>query len=787
MLDGHSCVVWQSRAFIWGGKEESTAEGGPVYYSNTVYSFDPAQAAQSSSIVLERVRLIAGESAMSITPEGRAYHSAVLYGKLMLVTGGLMDEREGDAENAHLPAFNLESRAWSIKSTFGDIPCPRCHHVTAIHAETMFLHGGYPLLGDRRRDITAEEMSTMQHAMYDVFELNMATLRWRTIQVTHTPTLWGHTAIVYNKNIVVFGGVDVVENTESGSVAVWHTEKKQWRWADFKDLNLQCAMHAAVEEGGKMYVFGGISFRSSAKLSQLFEFSLDFGSWRELKPSGVPPRGRIGHAAIASNNCVFIIGGTVDTAGPTGPTGAAQGAAQGALGGGRAERVVHVYNIQLDAWHACALHHPTADRRDTGDASAMSHDVSTISGPHAAQNTAAESAHRWELGYNDPHALRQAESEFQSISSKVHTALQSAKAVQNLATGALKQLENAPPGARRYGGTNQSPYSSSGVTRDEGSYAPNSNEAVGQMESRRVIEHLKSENEALRAQLQQIRTLGTDAGAGDPTRNPYEVPMFNMQSGALAIGNDLANASLMDAVRGSKSHGGDDVAKRAAQAIMASDDHYISTKISDMVPRLNLNVADPPRAIGGSSTGFMTRNVTSSLVQSSLQLDKSATALLALPPPSHKLANANPTSYLSGPSSAAIDSYENLIGTRGVAPGSQGAMAGSKFGMMMGGGHSSVDIPGAPPLPMTLAPLMALLAGSMPVQNVQQSSDIFGGSSPNRGGGGGGGRGAPSAAMTGGNMGISNRPAAESLTAGSKSPSLRKIVSGSGSMLSMLP
>src|SRR3989338_2828199 len=80
MLDGHSCVVWQSRAYIWGGKEESTAEGGPVYYSNTVYSFDPAQCAQAASVTLERVRLLSGDSTMAVTPEGRAYHSSVLYG-----------------------------------------------------------------------------------------------------------------------------------------------------------------------------------------------------------------------------------------------------------------------------------------------------------------------------------------------------------------------------------------------------------------------------------------------------------------------------------------------------------------------------------------------------------------------------------------------------------------------------------------------------------------------------------------------------------------------------------
>lgn len=779
MLDGHSCVVWQSRAFIWGGKEESTAEGGPVYYSNTVYSFDPAQAAQSASMVLERVRLIAADSVMAVTPEGRAYHSASLYGKLMIITGGLMDEREGDAENSHLPAFNLESRSWSIKNTFGDIPCPRCHHVTAVHAETLFLHGGYPLLGDRRRDITAEEMSTMQHDMYDVYELNMATLRWRSIQVTHTPTLWGHTAIVYNKNIVVFGGVDVVENTESGSVAVWHTEKKQWRWADFKDLSLQCAMHTSVEEGGKMYVFGGISFKSQAKLNQLFEFSLDFGSWKELRPGGVPPRGRIGHAAIAHNNHVFIIGGTCD--GPSAGAG-------GPVGQGKTERVVHVYSIQEERWHACALQHPTAERRDAADQDPLNPDVRVLNGPQAANQVQLESNQRWDLGYHDPKSLQHAEAEIQNVSSKVSAALQSAKAVQNLASGALKQLENSSPQSRRYGGQAQPAHSSSGVVRDNGSYAPNSTEAIAQMESRRVIEHLRMENEALRGQLQQLRTLGTDSGAADPSRNPYEVPLFNVQSGGLASANDLANQSLRDAIKGSAHVGGENIAKKTAMSLLTADDKVISTNVSDLVPRLNLNVADPPRAIGGGSGGFMARNVVSSLVQSSLQLDKSATALLALPPPSHKLANVNPTSYLSGPSNAALDSYESLVGTKGLAPGSSAHASRTGLG---GGGHHhhhGVDIPGAPPLPATLAPLMMLLAGSMPAQMSGSGGggDPLAAASP---GGRGGGRPAPVAGggITSGLSRGGTTAAADTPSGGGNSVSLRKVTSGSRSMLSMLP
>jgi hypothetical protein len=894
MLDGHSVVLWQGRMYIWGGKEESAVDGGPVYYNNTMYAVDPAVCVQNSSAPMERVRLAqTAEGGQSLIPHGRAYHSAAMYGKLMVVTGGLMDEREGEAENAHLPAFNMETRTWAVKSTFGDVPCPRCNHVTAIYGETLFLHGGYPLLGDHRRDITAEEMSTMQHAMYDVFELNMSTLRWRGVQVTHTPTLWGHSAIVYNKNVVVFGGVDVVENAESGSVAVWHMERKQWRWADFRDLDLHCAMHTAVEDGGRMFVFGGVSFRSQKKLQQLYEFSLDFGAWRELQPAGVPPRGRIGHAAVAMNHCIFIVGGCVDDAGAN------------TFGGGRTERAVHVYNIALNAWHSCALVHPTATTT-----------AGAIAQAGGAQDASAAGG-EWEANLADPKMMAAAESEWEGMSGRVKSALQQAKTVQSLAAGALKQLDtsaNATPVSGAIGGGGgggimstpvaqhlpggtplQTPHQQYHqpqqvpqqqqhqqqqqpvISKEQQQFAqqqqqlqqqqqqlqqqrreqqqqqemiaqqqqqlqqqmqqlqhqqqmqqqtqqqqqqmqqqqqqqpagpnqlpaarttlggPSAHVAGGartagmpelrttfssagstfeqpsngiDAESQRVVEHLRSENHELREQIQQLRRLGAPdtTATVDPNRNPYEVPIYNTRTGLVKGPNDVTDFTRISGIPSSSGIAGHQPERETALGTLG-----------DFVPRLNVNFAAPPRAIGGSNGGYMSRSAVSALVANSLQLDKSATALLALPPPSHRLSDINPTSYLAGPSAAAVDSYEAALQQSAAGAAGRGA---TNLAASMGGGGA--------PLPMTLQPLLQLLQGSLPAFGGAGGGAASAPGSPGVGGGDFGGTArsvAPSVARTafggvmgGGGVGGGGAEVAK--------PNLRKVVSGQASMLSMLP
>ena len=745
MLEGHSAVVWQASIYIWGGKEDpaTIASGAteffggraqqqaasPVYYSNKIYCLNPLECMSQSSTTLEIVRLgsagagaggLAGAAnAGAIAPRGRAYHCASMYGKLMFVTGGLTDDSDGqgEASNQTIPAFDFERRVWLTKSTFGDVPCPRCHHVAVVYGDTLMLHGGYPLVTDRRKEMSAEDMSQMQHAMYDVHELNLPTMRWRRIQVAQSPSLWGHSAVTFNRNVIVFGGVDVHENAESGAVAVWHADKKLWRWADFSDLELRCAMHTAVVEGGRMYVFGGVSFRTQSKLRSFYQFNLESGAWREVQAKGSPPLGRIGHAAVALNSSILIIGGSVEDLSQA--DGATHSPGRNALGQGCSERVVHVYNVTLNEWKTCAIIQNTGRKptEASGEGTELQHNAMR----HLMQQSANDRK-AWRAN-NRPDATVDATSlaEWEQTSQQVSNSLSQARGIQSLADAALQQVgflsqqpesQGSPPrigtqrvnvGAGGSGGPRMEVMSGSAAAtasrQEEYPWSANTTgdaRDAGQMDpasaddSRRAIDQLKRENELLRAQIEDFRS--SAVSGGDP-RNPFEVPMFNTSAASAVIPPD--------------EH------QRYAPVLQAGgvSGTAIAAMSESLVPRLNLNVAEPPRALGGTSTGYMSRSAVSALVASSL--GRSATASATLAGRSSLLhagapaasASLDPMSYLTGPSASAT-----------AAAGSGALPMGYDFLLARQVPHTSASLggsheaPGSSALPLVLQPLLSLFA-----------------------------------------------------------------------------
>lgn len=701
MLDGHSAVLWQSNVYIWGGKDETPATANrPAsrFFSSTMYMMNGLELVNpnSFSVAMSRVPLsvLASDISGGASPRGRAYHTATIYGKYMFVVGGLMDESavvSGNGQqnesnnNVVLPIFDLELRTWVFKSSFGDVPCARCHHVAVVYGDTLMVHGGYPVLpGGQDRDMTAEEMATMQHAMFDVHELNVTTLRWRRISTAQSPALWGHTSVVFNKNVIVFGGVDVVEDNETGAVAVWHQEKKLWRWADFQSLDLQCAMHTAVIDGARMLVYGGVSFKTQKKLRSLFEFNLEFGSWRELLPRGHIPLGRIGHAAVMFQQHMIVIGG------------AAEGSGAGELSTGdstaKYDRKVYVYNVQSNDWRAMGI-------VDGGEI-ASADDATSVN-----RNRLNPNSFEWSINKSNAPLNSDASAEWDATANRVRDTLTRAKAIQNLADAATGALLAQPgvdastsPQAAPQSMQQQQAQSIQRLQRQADSntnfeyYAsqPGGVQSVvtNNDDARKVIDHLVKENEKLRNQLDEFRSLSLNG----VVKNPYEVPVFNPASAVLPESEHLASPG------------------RARDAARLDG----NTALSELAPRLNINVAEPPRAVGtgGSATGYMTRTAVSALVSASIRDQPASMSLAANLRAS---ASLDPMSYLTQtPHVAALQatsfgqatgmqagsyqpakSYEQLLGRNGLVAQPSGAYSSNA----------------APPVPNSLKPLLAVLTG----------------------------------------------------------------------------
>ena len=788
MLAGHSATLWEGNIYVWGGKTDRSAREMGMYSPHTLI-MNPRECVTTGKARFRRLHVTGtgaghgglggdGFGAAPAVPKGRAYHSAACYGRYLFITGGLMDESFGSAaeaaqHSAALPVLDLERRSWSIRTTFGDVPSPRCHHVSVVYGDTLMVHGGYPILDASRHELSPEEIAAMQHAMYDVHELHTLTLRWTRIHTTQSPSLWGHSAIVYNSDVIVFGGVDVVENAETGSVAVWSAGRQRWVWVDSQTLDLRCTMHTAVQEGGRMLVFGGVSFRTKSKLRTLYEFNLDFGSWRELHPQGEEPAGRMGHAAVVYQQSLFIIGGSVRAEGGGSSSGNGNGD-----GADTFERLVHVYHMPSNQWTACEL--SIVDDSEAAEAEGQR--------PASEAAAAAAAAPSW-IAADDSRlaGAEQTAQEWRSTAGSIRETIARARAIQSLTSGAANALErtvavgggggamggmasssshhlHSEMGQRLYhlddAGASQHentisnmPYGHGGgggggfggyqqqqpngygdgraphafeqslaggvhTPRHAGAAPPpersfasgaapphqqqhhhqqpegyghpyeghpqqqqqqhqHGSSAVNAQETWRMVDHLRAENEALRRSLEEFRS---QSAAGGSARNPYEVPIYNSRAAPTLPPDGRA-------------------APRGVQSLRSL------TEI--VVPRLNINVADPPRAVGNERSGHMSREAVTALINSSLRKDQPASASLASRLAARRGdASLDPMSYLHvTPNVARANATSGGLGGGGPLTYDQ------LLAKTAGGGYAP-DGHGASAVPKTLQPLLSLLASS---------------------------------------------------------------------------
>ncbi|CUG03912.1 Hypothetical protein, putative [Bodo saltans] len=633
-------------------------------------------------------------------PCARCHHVSVVYELMDEASAQGQGQQNETNNNVVMPVFDLEARSWAFRSTFGDVPCARCHHVSVVYGDTLMVHGGYPILSGQQKELTAEEMSSMQHTMFDVHELSITTLRWRRISTAQSPSLWGHSAVAFNKNVIVFGGVDVVENTETGAVAVWHQEKKLWRWADFQNLDLKCAMHTAALDGSRMLIFGGVSFKTQKKLRSLYEFNLEFGTWRELNPRGQMPEGRIGHAVVTFQQNMIVIGGSIEGDSSNGDGSLTSSSA-------RFDRKIYVFNSQTSDWRSMQISvNATGDLGDGRTASPGAASSAQTPGQQRLNPTNAA----WSI--NKSRNQTADESDWDATANRVRDTLTRAKAIQQLADTAADALnhqqqydEQGGQAAQRQEGPQASLQRLQRQADPNVSFEYHGN-GGGQYqqqqdpETRRMLEHLKRENDTLRKQLEEFRNLSLNQGAV----NPYEVPVYNTAAGVVPENESLASPG--------RSRGHARLEGNSA--------------LTELAPRLNINVAEPPRAVGGGSSGYMSRSAVSALVNSSLRDQPASTSLAAN---LRAAASMDPMSYLTQtPHVAAFQQNASSFGHAALPGSYQAPRTYEELFGRRGGALSSSD-PGSfsqhalqasiprneamPPVPNSLKPLLSILTGGM--------------------------------------------------------------------------
>ncbi|CAI2353093.1 unnamed protein product [Caenorhabditis sp. 36 PRJEB53466] len=258
----------------------------------------------------------------------RVNHAAVAIGSKIYSFGGycsgdVIDDKDPldvhvlDTENLRwmklTPGIVHQNRVYSQSELFetgdvtklsGAVPFQRYGHSVVAHNGKAYVWGG------RNDDYGA---CNLLHE-YDP-ENNV----WRKLEICgfNPASRDGHTAVVWNQKMYVFGGFEEDTQRFSQETYVFDFTCNRWKEMATKGkLPMWRDFHTASIIDGVMYIFGGRSdhtgqFHTSHDVydDRLSSLNLTTGVWTELNVAGIRPGGRRSHSTWVHGGKMYLFGG----------------------------------------------------------------------------------------------------------------------------------------------------------------------------------------------------------------------------------------------------------------------------------------------------------------------------------------------------------------------------------------------------------------------------------------------------------------------------------------------
>jgi leucine-zipper-like transcriptional regulator 1 len=118
----------------------------------------------------------------------------------------------------------------------------------------------------------------------------------------------GHTATLYNSDMIVIGGWNSAYPNTTKEISVLHLDTLTWeRVTPGGDPMVACNMHTSNLYKDKIFVFRGGD--GTNYLNDLYCYDLIKNTWNYIKGKGAPPSQRANHAATIYKDSLFIFGG----------------------------------------------------------------------------------------------------------------------------------------------------------------------------------------------------------------------------------------------------------------------------------------------------------------------------------------------------------------------------------------------------------------------------------------------------------------------------------------------
>ncbi|OMJ66727.1 hypothetical protein SteCoe_36331 [Stentor coeruleus] len=226
-------------------------------------------------------------------PRRRSYHTAVSWRSTLFILGG-QDLREGALEGLwmlRIDSVNPDAERW-VKLKIQGGPGAISRHTAVVFQNLMYVYGGTN---------TIVQYNTL-------YILDLEKMIWRTIRQLdedNPPKMDSHSCVVYNSNLVFFGGY--VSGYRSSILHLFDTSTELW---DKKDLNGPCprSNHSASVFQKNMYVFGGFD-EDHSTLNDFWRLNLETWTWHPLPLRGDAPAARSGHSTLIYRNNLILFGG----------------------------------------------------------------------------------------------------------------------------------------------------------------------------------------------------------------------------------------------------------------------------------------------------------------------------------------------------------------------------------------------------------------------------------------------------------------------------------------------
>ena len=307
----HTCVVVkvedEENLFVYGGHDENGNTLNDLLIYNNRLGWSYASANKIVSTVNKVVVVEHGFSyhppaplELSAIPPGRSFHTSVVYHNFMIVFGGNPTEIDGQV---YFLDFSQNARlTWCVFTSPNappEVKTQRFQHTAVIWNNNMVIFGG-----------TNGETPLPSCVLF----LDLVKFKWKVKKQEKLKPTFGHAAFVKDNLMYIVGGSNPVLNN-GFSIYALDADQVLMNGSDFLpyNINIDRRLLTATVIDDFLYLIGGYSVtKDGAEMgcaNQIDIIDLKRKKWISRYPNGTSPESICGHTAVYFDGTLTVFGG----------------------------------------------------------------------------------------------------------------------------------------------------------------------------------------------------------------------------------------------------------------------------------------------------------------------------------------------------------------------------------------------------------------------------------------------------------------------------------------------